>query len=161
MLRLILIIFLVIIFILSIVSLFTNNWLINMPKQYGLWNKCNPCVNWEKTTATLNTLRASSIILSIAALISLISIYLVPSRFNPKNIIRVSIGIVILCCIINISVGTLIRKNLQKEQDIKLNFSYSYYLQILMLVLALITLGLTFYRKNVKESRESEINLDE
>ena len=162
MIKLMLIIFLIIIFILSTVSLFTKNWLTNMPKQVGLWKLCNPCINWDQNIASLNTLRASTIIMCVASLLSLVSVYLIPSKNNQKNVIRGSLAVVILCSIINLSVTPLLKKDIEKdnEKPIKLNFGYSYYLQILILIIALIILGLTFYKKN-KVQQSPQVDFDE
>ena len=154
MMKLILIIFLVIIFILSIVTLTTNNWLINMPQQVGLWQICNPCGPWPATISSLNALRTFSIIMCIASLLTLVACYMIPPVSGQKNIIRGSLILIIICTIVNLSVTPVLKKKLETNspKDLKLNYSYSYYLQIFILVLSLIILGVTFYKTKVKIS---------
>ena len=147
---------LVVIVILNFVSLVTPNWSVDYPVKAGLWQICTGNQSCDRNTASdhlINTVRAFAIISTLISLLPFILFYIIKS--GRMWVVRACLILICVCCIINMI--SYFKWSLLVSQDGKIIsgpnavMSYSFYLQIVILILSILAFSLSFIKKKEKK----------
>ena len=163
--KILVVLLLVVIVILNFVSLVTPNWSLDYPVKVGLWQFCtgSSCERNTVSDSNINTVRAFSIISTLISLLPFVLFFFLCR--GRMWLVRACLILIFVCCLINIFVYirwyTLVAKDGKVISGPNSTLGYSFYLQSVILVLAILAFGLSFLKKKKKKKTGATDEIDE